>query len=118
MAAMFHRSWALLHAIKKFLTRELNNGKMEPKTCDDTRFVSFRKLVEKFVDEMCQMFPLLDTQFCRLGAHRDQAFDMTSNNCCWLCGRLDHVRADCQVPRNELPQGREAYTTDRHRQRS
>ena len=101
--------------IKKFLTRELNNGKMEPKTCDDARLASFRKLVSKFVDELCQMCPLLETQFRRLGAQRDQAFDMTRNNRCWRCGQLGHVRADCPVPRNELPQGREAYATDRHR---
>ena len=59
---------------------------MEPKAKDDTRLASFLKLVEKFVDEMCQMFPLLKTQFRRLGTQSDQAFDMTRNNRCWRCG--------------------------------
>ena len=100
------------------LTRELNNGKLEPKTCDDARWESFRKLAAQFVDEVCLMCPMLETHFRRVGAQRDKAFVMTRNNRCWRCGQLGHVRADCTVPRNKLPQGREVYATDKYRPHS
>ena len=64
------------------------------------------------------MCPLLETHFRRVGAQRDQAFVMTRDHRCWRCGQLGHVRADCTVPRKDLPQGREAYATDKYRPRS
>ena len=33
------------------LTRELNNGKLEPKTSNDARLDSFRNLAAQFVEE-------------------------------------------------------------------